>query len=48
MLFIIDATSKKAGVRVKTFVTTKDGVLGVRAWRMRYGLISNISNASIM
>jgi len=35
MLFIIDTTSKKAGVRVKTFVTTKDGVLGVRAWRTR-------------
>lgn len=34
MIYVIDVTSKRAGVKVKAFKTTKDGVLGVRAWRV--------------
>ena len=32
--YVIDVTSKKVGVRVKTYTTVYDGVLGVRAWRV--------------
>jgi len=34
MAYMIDTTSKKAGVKIKAYTTTKDGVLGVRAWRV--------------
>lgn len=34
MVYMIDVTSKKAGVKVKAYPTTKNGVLGVRAWRV--------------
>jgi len=32
--YVIDTTAKKAGVKVKVYVTSKDNVLGVRAWRV--------------
>jgi hypothetical protein len=32
--YIIDLTSKKVGIRVKTYTMVDDGVLGVRAWRV--------------
>jgi hypothetical protein len=32
--YVVDTTAKKAGIKVKVFVTTKDSVLGVRAWRV--------------
>lgn len=32
--YVIDTTAKKTGVKVKVFVTSKDKVLGVRAWRV--------------
>ena len=32
--YIIDLTSKKVGIRVKTYTMNCDGVLGVRAWRV--------------
>jgi len=32
--YIIDMTAKRTGIRVKTYTTTYDGVLGVRAWRV--------------
>jgi len=32
--YIIDLTSKKVGIRVKTYTVVDDGVLGVRAWRV--------------
>jgi hypothetical protein len=34
MAYIIDTTSKKAGVVMKVFTTTEEGFLGVRAWRI--------------
>jgi hypothetical protein len=34
MGYIIDTTSKKAGVKIKAFTRREDGVLGVRAWRV--------------
>lgn len=34
MMYVIDVTSKRAKVKVKAFKTTKDGVLGVRVWRV--------------
>ena len=32
--YIIDLTSKKVGLRMKTYTVIYDGVLGVRAWRL--------------
>jgi len=34
MLYLLDNASKRAQVRVKTYVTMKDGCLGVRTWRV--------------
>jgi len=34
MTYVIDTTAKKFGVKIKVLTTTKDGVLGVRAWRI--------------
>ena len=34
MLYAIDSGAKRIGMRVKTYVTTKDGHLGVRTWRI--------------
>lgn len=35
MLYVIDTRAKVAKVKVKCYVTTKDGLLGVRCWRIR-------------
>jgi hypothetical protein len=34
MIYAIESGAKRAGVRVKTFVTSKDNHLGVRTWRV--------------
>lgn len=34
MMYVIDRRSKDAKIRVKSYVTTKDGYLGVRVWRL--------------
>jgi len=34
LLYVIDTASKRAGFRVKIYVTTKEGYLGVRTWRV--------------
>jgi hypothetical protein len=34
MSYAIESGGKRAGVKVKAFVTQKDGCLGVRAWRI--------------
>jgi hypothetical protein len=33
--YIIDKTSKKVGVVMKTYTVTEDEVLGVRSWRVK-------------
>lgn len=33
--YVIDKTSKKAGVVMKTYTITEEGVLGVRSWRVK-------------
>lgn len=35
MVYAIEEGAKRAGIRVKCFVTAKDNHLGVRVWRMR-------------
>lgn len=35
LIYIIDTRSKIAKVKVKSYVTTKNGILGVRCWRVR-------------
>jgi ethanolamine utilization microcompartment shell protein EutL len=35
MLYIVDSASKRAGCRVKTYPSSKEGHLGVRVWRIR-------------
>ena len=34
MIYAIEMGAKRAEVRVRTYVTKKDGCLGVRAWRV--------------
>lgn len=34
LIYAIECGAKRAKVKVKTFVTIKDGCLGVRAWRL--------------
>ena len=35
MIYAIDSGAKRAGVRVKCFITVKDDHIGVRTWRIR-------------
>jgi hypothetical protein len=35
MLYAIDCGAKRAGVRVKSYVTVKDDHIGIRTWRVR-------------
>ncbi len=34
MIYAIESGAKRAGIKVKTFATSKDNHLGVRAWRI--------------
>jgi hypothetical protein len=34
MIYAIDTGAKRVEVRIKSYVTTKDGHLGVRTWRI--------------
>lgn len=34
LLYTIDTRSKVAGVKVKAYATSKDGLLGIRVWRI--------------
>jgi beta-phosphoglucomutase-like phosphatase (HAD superfamily) len=34
MIYALESGAKRAGVKVKAFVTVKDECLGVRAWRI--------------
>lgn len=35
MIYAIDTGAKRIGMRVKSYVTTKEGHIGVRTWRIR-------------
>lgn len=34
MIYAIEMGAKRAEIRVRTYVTKKDGCLGIRAWRI--------------
>ena len=34
MLYVLETRAKAAKVRVKSYITTSDGLLGVRVWRI--------------
>jgi hypothetical protein len=34
LIYAIEAGAKRAGVRVKCFTVQKDGILGIRTWRV--------------
>jgi hypothetical protein len=34
LLYVINSTSKKAGVKVRAYTVTERNLLGVRAWRI--------------
>jgi len=34
MIYAIDTGAKRVGIRIKSFVMTKDGHIGVRTWRI--------------
>lgn len=33
MSYVVDCAAKRLEVKVKTYTTTKDGMIGVRVWR---------------
>jgi hypothetical protein len=35
MIYAIDCGSKRAGIKVKSYIAAKDNHLGVRTWRVR-------------
>lgn len=35
LIYAIDCGSKRAGIKVKSYVTAKDKHIGVRTWRIR-------------
>jgi hypothetical protein len=35
MIYAIDCGSKRAGIKVKSYIASKDNHLGVRTWRIR-------------
>ena len=35
MIYALDSGSKRAGIKVKSYITAKDGHVGVRTWRVR-------------
>ena len=35
MIYALDSGSKRAGIKVKSYITAKDGHIGVRTWRVR-------------
>lgn len=35
LIYAIDLGAKRAGLRVQYFITEKDGIMGVRTWRIR-------------
>ena len=35
LIYAIECGAKRAGIRIKAYITTKDGKLGVRAWRIK-------------
>ena len=34
-IYIMDCMAKDAGIRVKSFPQIKDGILGIRIWRVK-------------
>ena len=34
MIYIVDTCAKRAGIRVKIYPAMKDGVLGIRVWKL--------------
>ena len=35
MIYALDSGSKRAGIKVKSYIANKDGHIGVRTWRVR-------------
>jgi hypothetical protein len=35
LMYVIDTRAKAAGVKVRSFTTSKDGYLGLRVWRIK-------------
>lgn len=35
LLYAVDCASKRLGIRTKSYITEKEGMLGVRTWRIR-------------
>ena len=35
LIYSIDSSAKRAGIKVQYFITSKDEVMGVRTWRVR-------------
>jgi hypothetical protein len=35
MIYAIDCGAKREGVKVKSYITTKDDHIGIRTWRVR-------------
>lgn len=35
LIYIVDSRAKLAGIKTRSFAMKKDGILGVRVWRVR-------------
>ena len=47
MIYALESGAKRAGVKVKAFVTVKDECLGVRAWRIAQNPALNLNLATL-
>jgi|APFre7841882654_1041346.scaffolds.fasta_scaffold65445_2 hypothetical protein len=34
LMYIIDTSAKKYGIKVKSYITTEEGYYGIRTWRL--------------
>ncbi len=35
LIYSIDSSAKRVGIKVQYYITEKDGIMGVRTWRIR-------------
>lgn len=35
LVYSIDCASKRVGIKTKSYIVAKDGILGIRTWRIR-------------
>lgn len=46
LIYSIDTAAKRVGIKVQYFITEKDGIMGVRTWRIRQSLSAAVFKLS--